>query len=154
MIGASAPACKAVQSFSAYCYRTHPPSHSARSAARFRKIPAAILSDVIWSMEFIRNHWYLEKCEKKAAILMASTVPAYDLAQISNRESADEVLTKFWARFLSLAQSKLRLCSANHRPGYWSNLPCDWLSTAWAYSEQETENGPWFRMNMGPAFER
>ena len=36
-------------------------------------------------------------------------------------------------RFLSLARSKLRLCSANHRPGYWSNLPCDWLSTAWAY---------------------
>ena len=36
--------------------------------------------------------------------------------------------------FLSLAQSKLRLCSANHRPGYWSNLSCDWLSTAWAYS--------------------
>ena len=39
--------------------------------------------------------------------------------------------------------SVFRLCSANHRPGYWSNLPCDWLSTAWAYSEQETENGPW-----------
>ena len=46
------------------------------------------------------------------------------------------------ARFLSLAQSKLRLCSANPRPGYWSNLSCDWPSTAWAYSEQETENGP------------
>ena len=46
------------------------------------------------------------------------------------------------AHFLSLAQSKLRLCSANHRPGYWSNLSCDWPSTAWAYSEQETENGP------------
>ena len=48
-----------------------------------------------------------------------------------------------WARFLSLALRKLRLCSVNHRPGYWSNLPCDWLSPAWAYSEQETENGPW-----------
>ena len=47
-----------------------------------------------------------------------------------------------WASFLSPAQSKLRLCSANHRPGYWSNLPCDWPSTAWAYSEQETENTP------------
>ena len=47
------------------------------------------------------------------------------------------------ARFLSLARSKLRLCSANHRPGYWSNLPCNWPSTAWAYSEQETENWPW-----------
>ena len=45
--------------------------------------------------------------------------------------------------FLSHAWSELRLCSANHRTGYWSNLPCDWPSTAWAYSEQETENGPW-----------
>ena len=48
----------------------------------------------------------------------------------------------FRARFLSLAWSKLRLCSANHRPGYWSNLPCDWPSTVWAYPEQETKNGP------------
>ena len=47
------------------------------------------------------------------------------------------------AHFLSLAQSKLILCSANNRPGYWSNLPCDWPSIAWAYSKQETENGPW-----------
>ena len=23
---------------------------------------------------------------------------------------------------------------------YWSNLPCDWLSTVWAYWEYETEN--------------
>ena len=36
--------------------------------------------------------------------------------------------SKGMARFLSLAQSKLRLCLANHRPGYWSNLPCDWLT--------------------------
>ena len=48
-----------------------------------------------------------------------------------------------WAHFLSLAQSKLRLCSVNHRAGYFSNLACDWLSIVWAYSEQETENGPW-----------
>ena len=42
----------------------------------------------------------------------------------------------------SLSQSKLKLCSANHRPGNWSNLPCGWPSTARAYSKQETENGP------------
>ena len=47
-----------------------------------------------------------------------------------------------WARFLSPARSKLRLCLANHRAGYFSNLACDWLSTVWAYSEQETENRP------------
>ena len=47
------------------------------------------------------------------------------------------------ARFLSLAQSELGLCSANHRAlSNFSNLACDWLSIVWAYSEQETENGP------------
>ena len=57
-------------------------------------------------------------------------------------------ITGHRARFLSLARSKLRLCSANHMPGYWSILPCDWPSTAWAYSEQETENGPRLRSNL------
>ena len=51
------------------------------------------------------------------------------------------LLLMVWARFLSLAQSKLRRWSANYRPGYWSNLPCDWPSIVWAYSEQETETG-------------
>ena len=47
--------------------------------------------------------------------------------------------------FMPLAESKLRLCSANHRADYFSNLSCDWLSIAWAYSEQESENGPrWY----------
>ena len=53
------------------------------------------------------------------------------------------------ARCLSLARSKLRLCSANYRPGYWSNLTCDWPSTAWAYSEQETENRPINKVSYG-----
>ena len=43
---------------------------------------------------------------------------------------------------VDIKQKKKTLFSANHRPGYWSNLPCDWSSTAWAYSEPETENGP------------
>ena len=47
-----------------------------------------------------------------------------------------------WVRFPSLTWSKLRQCSANHRAGYFSNLACDWLSIVWAYSKQETENGP------------
>ena len=50
-------------------------------------------------------------------------------------EGAVKLIIQLRACFLSLAQSKLRLYSANHRPGYWSNLPCDWPSTAWAYSE-------------------
>ena len=36
-----------------------------------------------------------------------------------------------------------------HRAGYFSNLPCDWLSIVWVYSEQETENGP-CSSHMGP----
>ena len=58
--------------------------------------------------------------------------------------------TSPWTCFLSLARSELRLCSANHRPGYWSNLPCGWPSTAWAYSEQETENQPWSLHHLTP----
>ena len=46
-----------------------------------------------------------------------------------------------WACVLSLVWGKLRLCSANHRAGYFSKLACDWLSIVWAYSEQETEMG-------------
>ena len=45
---------------------------------------------------------------------------------------------------LSLTPSKLRICSANHRTGYFSNLACDWMSIVWANSEQEIENRPWF----------
>ena len=44
-----------------------------------------------------------------------------------------------WARFLSAAQSKLRLCSANHRPIYWCN---------WAQSELT----PSKRQKTGPSF--
>ena len=50
--------------------------------------------------------------------------------------------TMIWAHFLSLTRSKLRLCSANHRAGYFSKLACDWLSIVCAYSEQNIENGP------------
>ena len=44
-------------------------------------------------------------------------------------------------RFLSLARSKLRLCSTNHMPGYFSNLAFGWLSIVWVYTEIETESG-------------
>ena len=64
------------------------------------------------------------------------------MAHRINIKNGNIKLRRTWACFQSLAQSKLRLYSANHRPGYWSNLPCDWPSTAWACSKQETENGP------------
>ena len=49
----------------------------------------------------------------------------------------------YLVRFLSFARSKLRLCLANQRRGYSSNLAWDRLSIAWAYSEQQTGNGHW-----------
>ena len=42
-----------------------------------------------------------------------------------------------WARFLSLARRKPRLCSVGHRAGYFSNLACDWLSLVRAYPAQK-----------------
>ena len=41
-------------------------------------------------------------------------------------------VTSIRACIMSLARSKLRLCSANHRAGYFSNLACGWLSIVWA----------------------
>ena len=38
--------------------------------------------------------------------------------------------------FLSLTRSKLRLCWANHRACYFSNLACDWLSIVWAWDRK------------------
>ena len=78
-------------------------------------------------------------------VLMFSFICAWINGWVKNREAVDlrrhrthyDVIVMssrvwIWAHFLSLARSKLRLYSANHRPGYWSNLPCDWPSTAWA----------------------
>ena len=71
---------------------------------------------------------------------IVNIIDADDLVPCIVRALAAIVLTR--AHFLSLARSKLRICLANHRAGYWSNLSCDWPSTAWDYSEEETENGP------------
>ena len=84
---------------------------------------------------------YLDHVTWRKAISSHRTGPILSLA----RSKLRLCLANHRAGYFAL--SKLRLCSANHRPGYWSNLPCDWPSTAWAYSEQETskrrENGPW-----------
>ena len=93
-----------------------------------------------------------EKCVFKFYIdhVWFITVPANSLA-INRRskivffqvpwDSSDSVSHKWTkVRFLSLARSKFILCSANHRPCYLSNLPCDRQSTALAYSEQETDD--------------
>ena len=67
-----------------------------------------------------------------------------DLGSITRMNSDEEgnMYALIRARFLSIARSKLRLCSANHRAGYFSDLACDLLSIIWVYSKQETENEP------------
>ena len=97
---------------------------------------AALIGHWILSMD--RTFLHIQTTDKWGGIMMIiSYERPFCITCPAHREC------EYRARFLSLAWSKLRLCSANHRPGYWSNLPCDWPSTAWAYSGQETENGPW-----------
>ena len=95
-------------------------------------------------LKMIPINIFVAICKNMRIVLMGCH---YRECWIWNWSNTMSILSALWilmarARFLSLAWSKLRLCSANHRPGYWCNLPCDCPSTAWAYSEQETENMP------------
>ena len=74
--------------------------------------------------------------------------PMKDWSPLATRGKCKIMIMIIWARFMSLAHSKLRLCSVNHRAGYFSNLACDWLSIVRAYSKQETGNGPRIRIRM------
>ena len=119
-------------------------------AARFLvQYPYLIFLSSTTLVAFISSHslWAFQP----AAIAQATIqVPTLSCGQVSATHLLkivdDSTIDEIFARFLSLAGSKLRLCSANHRAGYFSNLACDWLSIDWAYSEQETENGPWSSM--------
>ena len=84
---------------------------------------------------------WLHCYETVGDFLIHHTFPCGNQVYRTNHDALILAVTR--VRFLSLAWSKLKLCSGNHRPDYWSDLPCDWLITAWAYPEQETENGPW-----------
>ena len=75
-----------------------------------------------------------------AACFPVKPIPYRCIYRYGPRASAARRI--IWACFLSRARSKLRLCLANHRAGYFSNLACDWLNIMWAYSVQDTENGP------------
>ena len=96
------------------------------------------LTGPLWG-ESTSEYWILLT---NASTVESVRMPWCHPAWLSKRHKGISSSDKTWARFLSLAQSKLRLCSANHRAGYFSNLTCDWLSMVWAYSKQETENGP------------
>ena len=119
-----------------------------------------------WSQFSYNGHWssmaiYLNAMLTSLVWIAHQSQSLCDEFHISETRWSKPTVTR--ARFLSLTPGKLRLYSANHRPGYWSNLPYDWPSTASAYSEQETENGPWYWwlgespqviMCMSPVFRR
>ena len=94
---------------------------------------------ISWSIGSLKigcwNHHIAWKSGKFFSNTVASDWMTQNVYLVASR------FCKILVRFQSLAESKLRLCSANHKPGYWSNLPCDWLSTAWTYSEKQ-KTGP------------
>ena len=73
-----------------------------------RDTPAIKLKKIMWKL-FIKN--FIQISQGPMSLNLALT----------------------WARFLSLARSKLRQCSANHRPGYWSEVTCPVIG--WAQPE-------------------
>ena len=94
---------------------------------------------------------YIFVCILSVCVLCAESMPQSWRKQSTNINNLPNITTKETSKqrpgpvlclLLSLAWSKLRLCSANHRAGYFSNLACDWLSIVWAYYKQETENEP------------
>ena len=104
-----------------------------------------------WMIHFQSPAWLIEYLPKSSWLarymhhLVLSNLPRHLLKVVCSQSNATQqtLLTgAIWARFLSLARSKLRLCSANHRACYFSNLACDWLSRVRAYCEKKTESGP------------
>ena len=100
----------------------------------------------------------LDICDSDLPCLIACTENIYiyiyvwwlsDIARILRVKSKHHWIHEAWARFLSLSWSKLRMCSAKHRVGYFSNLVFDWLSIVWAYSQQgTTANGPKWQLSV------
>ena len=84
-------------------------------------------------------HQYVTPPLSQAMLYVNRHLKKYKLFKFSNIPTGTEGNCS--TCFLSLARKKLRLCSANHRADYFSNLACDWLSIVWAYSKQESENG-------------
>ena len=84
----------------------------------------------IYAQDIIKMHWRL------CILSLKPHFPRTNVLELSYRQ------WWYWPTRLEpifcllLLLSKLRLSSANHRPGYWSDLPCDWPSTAWAYQEK------------------
>ena len=80
---------------------------------RFRGIPSLIwlFGYIIKIRTSIKNALILPKAHHYHLSIIWSIWIAYAHIQISSGSST-------WVRFLSLARSKLGLCSANHRPGY------------------------------------
>ena len=95
----------------------------------------------VFYVNFLSCEILLFKMKTKQKIWFALQQP-FDRMPPNTNECCHFLDILYRVHLLSLARSELRLCSSNHRPGYWSSLSCDWLSRAQAYSEQEAETGP------------
>ena len=105
-----------------YCHRYHDP----------RKVnPSHTIH--IFCRRYFEMHFLQWKFSYVDSKFQAEPAPSHYLNQSWPNSPTHTWGTREWwlilsdprVRFLSLARSKLRLCSANHRPGYWSNLPYD-----------------------------
>ena len=104
-----------------------------------------------WSCGMAWNHW--RTLSEQWAAFGSLWAPLEMSSSLSDRwvghfiwswgvEPVDQAFSR--ACFLSLGQSKLRLCSANHRAGYFSNLACDCLSLLRARDRKRGQLGdPW-----------
>ena len=103
-----------------------PPTHTHTHTQKITMTPSNIISSQVYTNVFEMFPMYTGVLQIKAySFALLNIIPIH-----------------VRACFLYLAQSKLRLCSANHRPGYWSNLACDWLSIVWAYSKKRKKADP------------
>ena len=79
-------------------------------------------------------------------LLRAKTKPRANKSLSGNWLSPCVVMDVCWGRlhsgnqgpFSVPAQSKLRPCSAYHKPGYFGNLACDWLSIIWTCNKHRS----------------
>ena len=98
----------------------------------------------VWSSQFVRPSLLLKYVSwgplHHSQLFLSIISGSSPRSPLSPMPAATHLGTK--SRFLSFAPSKFRLCSANHRAGYFSNLACDWLSIVWVRDRKWAQINP------------
>ena len=102
---------------------------SVRKRRNFQWISAVLEKSLLPRTDFSKDYRTQIKFDKKSH----HVITVIQLLAISRPLQIFQHVTHVFYLLLWVSSD----CSANHRPGYWSNLPCDCLCTARAYSEQE-----------------